>query len=138
MAAPYWPRTVGLVDELERLSQGKYLSLTTFRKTGEGVATPVWVVRDGDHLYVTTQADSGKVKRLRNNPKVSLAPCDARGKLTGPAVAGTVVLLDTAGSQQAQAKVMKRYGMTGRLIGLANKLRRGSGESIGLEITPES
>ena len=126
------------MDELERVSKGKYLSLTTYRKTGEGVATPMWVVRNGDHLYVTTQADSGKVKRLRNNPQVSLAPCDARGKLTGPAVSGTVNLLDPAASKRVADQVMKRYGFTGRLIGLANRLRRGSSESIGLEITPES
>ncbi len=124
------------MDELTRLSTGKYLSLTTFRKSGDPVATPVWVVRDGDRLCVTTQIDSGKVKRLRNNPKVLLAPCDMRGKLTGEQVPGTAELLDPEESRRVDALVKKRYGIIGRAIGLASALRRSSG-SIGLAITPE-
>ncbi|MFT6565014.1 MAG: PPOX class probable F420-dependent enzyme, partial [Actinomycetes bacterium] len=52
---------------LDSLSAGKYISITTFRKSGEGVSTPLWVTRDGEALYVITGAESGKVKRMRNN-----------------------------------------------------------------------
>ncbi len=124
------------MDELTRLSEGKYLSLTTFRKSGDPVATPVWVVRDGDHLYVTTEAQSGKAKRLRNSDTVLLAPCDMRGKITGAQVPGTAVLLDETESARVHGLVVKRYGLMGRLIGLTNKLRKGSSESVGIEITP--
>jgi PPOX class probable F420-dependent enzyme len=62
----------------------KYISLTTFRKTGAGVATPVWFGEDGDKLYVMTRSDMGKTKRIRNNPRVRVAPCTMRGKVTGP------------------------------------------------------
>jgi len=61
----------------------KYLNLETFRKTGVGVRTPVWFVMEGDTLYVRTVADSGKVKRIRNNPQVNIAPCKMDGALLG-------------------------------------------------------
>ena len=62
----------------------KYISLTTFRKNGVAVATPVWFGEDGDKLYVMTRSDMGKAKRIRNNPRVRVAPCTSRGKVTGP------------------------------------------------------
>src|SRR5260370_7429375 len=62
----------------------KYISLTTFRKNGEKVATPVWFGEDGDKLYVMTRSDMGKTKRIRNNSQVQVAPCTMRGKVTGP------------------------------------------------------
>jgi PPOX class probable F420-dependent enzyme len=62
----------------------KYLSLTTFRKTGVAVPTPVWFVENNDKLYLFTNPKSGKVKRIRNNPRVRIAPCSMRGRVTGP------------------------------------------------------
>lgn len=64
---------MGLADE-------KYLSLVTYRRNGEPVATAVWVARVGDELGVITDEHAGKVKRIRNNPKVTLTPCDVKGK----------------------------------------------------------
>jgi PPOX class probable F420-dependent enzyme len=61
----------------------KYLNIETFRKNGMGVRTPVWFVQDGDKLLVRTAADSGKVKRIRNNPQVNIAPCKMDGALLG-------------------------------------------------------
>lgn len=99
------------------------------------MATPVWVVRKGDHLYVTTQADSGKVKRLRNNSDVLLAPCDVRGNLTGAQVPGEAVVLDEKESAQVESWIKSRYGIVGRLMILASALRRRP-TSVGLKITP--
>lgn len=124
-------------DELARLSRGNYLSLTTFRKSGEAVATPVWVARDGDRLLVTTAADSWKVKRIRNNPRVLLAPCDVRGNLKGPQVGGTATVQDAAASATTRSKVISRYGLVGRALALMEKLR-GGGETVGLAITPDN
>ncbi len=62
----------------------KYISLATFRKSGAKVATPVWFGEDDDRLYVMTRSDMGKTKRIRNNPKVTVAPCTMRGEVTGP------------------------------------------------------
>ena len=60
----------------------KYISLTTFRKTGQAVPTPVWFGEDDGKLYVMSRSDSGKSKRVRNNPQVRVAPCTMRGKVT--------------------------------------------------------
>jgi uncharacterized protein len=72
-------------------STHKYLSLETFKKSGEGMRTPIWFAADprlgldsaASKLYVYTIGDTGKVKRIRNNPRVRIAPCDMRGKVLG-------------------------------------------------------
>lgn len=68
--------------------RNKYLSLESFRKNGQGVCTPVWFGSDPasgapQKLYVYSEADSGKAKRIRRNSRVRIAPCDMRGKLLG-------------------------------------------------------
>jgi PPOX class probable F420-dependent enzyme len=60
-----------------------FLSLETFRKSGIGVKTPVWFAQEGDILYLWTSADTGKLKRIRNNPRVNIAPCKRGGEVTG-------------------------------------------------------
>jgi PPOX class probable F420-dependent enzyme len=65
--------------ELSALADETYVSLTTFRKSGAGVATPNWIVADGERLLVTTVPISGKVKRIRHSIRVELTPCDMRG-----------------------------------------------------------
>ena len=105
----------GSVD-IATLAASKYLSLTTYRKNGDAVATPVWLVRNGDELNVITQKNSGKVKRIRNNPQVLLAPCDARGRLKGDSVAGTATLLDADRSQVVAQRITQRYGLLGRIL----------------------
>lgn len=74
---------------LDQFAGKKYLNLETFRRNGEAMRTPVWFVQDGQMLYIRTVAESGKVKRVRNNPRVNVATCEADGKLTGPWVAAT-------------------------------------------------
>jgi PPOX class probable F420-dependent enzyme len=61
----------------------KYISLVTFRRNGQEVRTPVWFAEQAGKLYVMTRSDSGKYKRIRNNPQVRLAPCSVRGRVTG-------------------------------------------------------
>ena len=61
------------------MADHRFVSLTTFRRSGTPVATPVWIARDGDALVVTTIVDSGKVKRARRDPRVELQPCTRRG-----------------------------------------------------------
>jgi PPOX class probable F420-dependent enzyme len=65
---------------------GKYISVTSFKRDGTGVATPVWFVADDGRLFVETDADSYKVRRIRHDPHVRIAPCDARGRLRGELV----------------------------------------------------
>jgi PPOX class probable F420-dependent enzyme len=71
----------------------KYICLTTFRKSGVGVVTPVWFAERDDKLYVKTRIESGKSKRIRNNPSARVAPCTIRGKVIGPEFAGRARIL---------------------------------------------
>jgi len=78
----------------------KYISLTTFRKSGAKVATPVWFGEDGDKLYVMTRSDMGKTKRVRNNPQV---------KVTGPESAATVRILPPEDHAHARQAINQKY-----------------------------
>lgn len=121
--------------EVERLARGKYLSLTTLKKDGSSVATPVWVARDGNELVVITDATSGKAKRIRNNGRVALAPCDMRGKVTGPSVDGVARLTDSTETEHIAAQIKRKYGLAFTAIGLLEKLRRReTNGSVGIRI----
>jgi hypothetical protein len=90
----------------------KYISLTTFRKSGTAVATPVWFGEQGEKLYVMTRSDSGKYKRIRNNPQVRIAPCTVRGKITGPEFTATARLLPAEDWVRVRPSIEKKYWMT--------------------------
>ncbi|WP_030155222.1 PPOX class F420-dependent oxidoreductase [Streptomyces sp. NRRL S-244] len=96
---------------LDELNQGKYVSLTTFRKDGTPVATPVWAVADGGELYVWTRSDSWKVKRIRNNGRVTVRACDVRGRVAQGAVEleGEARLLDEAGLARVRKLMSRKY-----------------------------
>jgi len=87
----------------------KYISLTTFRKDGTKVATPVWFGEDGDKLYVMTISTMGKVKRIRNNPLVEVAPCTMRGKLTGDKLFALARILPPEEHAHARQTVNRKY-----------------------------
>jgi PPOX class probable F420-dependent enzyme len=89
----------------------KYISLTTFRKNGAGVATPVWFGEDDGKLYVMTRSDMGKTKRIRNNPQVRVAPCTIRGKVTGAEVAATARILSPEEHARARQAINGKYWM---------------------------
>ncbi len=93
------------------LPHSTYVSLTTFRRTGAPVATPVWAAPDGDALIVWTRADSGKVKRLRHTSRVTVAPCDVRGRVQGPAVDGAAEFVAREDWPQALAALRRGYGL---------------------------
>ncbi|KAA9131199.1 PPOX class F420-dependent oxidoreductase [Microbacterium caowuchunii] len=121
--------------DVAALAEHEYVLLTTFRRTGEPVGTPVWVVRDGERLIVTTGADSGKVKRLRHTPRVTLTPCDMRGRVKADAVPveATAVIDDSAVTRERlDAALRAKYGMKYRMIRMTQ--RRGA-DSVALVIT---
>lgn len=114
---------------LETLGQAKYVRLTTFRKDGTAVPTPVWLVRDGDHLLVITGASTGKAKRLRHTSRVLVAPSDGRGRVKdGVAdVEGTAELVTDAAEVARLERLLKgRYGVMYTILSLVNRMRRGS------------
>ncbi|MFE9768604.1 PPOX class F420-dependent oxidoreductase [Streptomyces sp. NPDC005808] len=121
---------------LDTLGSGKYVLITSYRKNGTGVATPVWVVRDGRTLGVWTPADSWKVKRIRNRADVLVGPCDVRGRPTGDQVPATAEILDAAETAHYRRLLTRKYGILGRITLLGSRLRRGERGTVGIRITP--
>ena len=87
----------------------KYLRLTTFRKNGNAVNTPVWFGEENDKLYVMSRSDSGKAKRVRNNSQVRIAPCTIRGKVTGPEFSASARILPPEDWSRARQTIHKKY-----------------------------
>lgn len=95
---------------------GRYLSLATYRRDGAPVATPVWFVEDNAVLLVQTDAASGKVKRIRRNPNVRVALCTASGRLLGPEVAATAVLLEPSETRRVARLIQQKYRFDALII----------------------
>jgi PPOX class probable F420-dependent enzyme len=94
----------------------RHCLLTTYRPTGDPVGTPVWFALDGDRLVLSTEDPSGKVKRLRNDPRVLVAPCTLRGRPLGPAVPGIARLLDAHEAEEAEVRLRRAYGIGRKLF----------------------
>ena len=114
----------------ESLAASTYVALTTFRGDGSPVSTAVWVARDGDALVVITGPTSGKVRRIRANPAVTVAPCDIRGRVKGEALAGKAVVQDAEGTARTRDRIVRRYGLLARFFA-----RGDVSASVGLSIT---
>ena len=111
--------------DLEALFPGRFLSVTSFKRDGTGVATPVWFVSDGRRLLALTDLRSAKVRRVRRNPHVLVAPCRADGKLRSePVPAHAEVLTSTAELEHVQKLLLERYRITYRLVMLVYRLGR--------------
>jgi len=95
------------------LQKQKYVNLTTFRKNGLAVNTPVWFAARDGKLMVMTRNDSGKYKRIRNNPAVRLAPCNIRGKITDPAFPGRARILAPEEWPEARKAIQAKYWLMG-------------------------
>lgn len=123
------------------IASEKYVSLTTYRKNGEAKASPVWITDLGDGTVgFTTASSSWKVKRLANDPKVSLSPSDSKGNVE----AGAIVITGTAVASSADFErvwplILAKYGIMARgirLVGSFMKLiKRGSGTDTAIIIT---
>ena len=110
--------------ELDRLARARYVSLTTYKRDGTPVATPVWVMSEGGFLQVITERSSGKVKRLARNAELQVAPCDFRGGLQGDAVAATAIVIDDPELlARAQDLLVRRYGLAGRFFLWLDRVR---------------
>ena len=118
------------------LKNQQYILLKTFRKNGEAVATPVWFAQEGEQLYITTDGNAGKVKRIRNNGKVLLAPCDARGNVRGSEVAGQAREVSQSDHPHANKILAAKFGLLYQIFMLMGKLRRGT--RTYLVVTPAS
>jgi uncharacterized protein len=88
---------------------GKYLSITSFKRDGSGVATPVWFVQESGRLLVQTDANSGKIKRIRHDPHVTIAPCTATGRLLADPVPARAELLGDAELGRVERLMARKY-----------------------------
>ncbi len=113
-----------------------YMSLTTYRKSGQPVPTPVWFVAEGSKLYLLTLGDAGKVKRIRNQPQVMVAPCKANGEVLGEAVAGMARVLDADSGQHANRLLTRKYGVFKRLFDLVHRVTGRYATRVYIEIVP--
>ncbi|MFC8501329.1 PPOX class F420-dependent oxidoreductase [Pedococcus sp. NPDC057267] len=125
---------------LDHLADEKFVSLTTFRKNGVGVPTPVWIGRDGDALVVTTPVGSGKVKRLRRNRTVELRPCNRRGIVEddAPTVRAVAQIVEGDAAMRRLDEVLKpKYSFEYRAVMTIERLlRRESPQRVMLRISP--
>jgi uncharacterized protein len=141
-AVHHHPAPQGRPDETPPTFPGKYLSLTSFRRDGTGVATPVWFVEADGRLLVETDAGSYKVRRIRRDPLVTVAPCTATGRLRGTPLPAWAELLPDAEVARVDELMGRKYRVDLLFIEPMRKLqaalhrRRSRGTSVVVEITP--
>ncbi|MBO0835868.1 MAG: PPOX class F420-dependent oxidoreductase [Actinobacteria bacterium] len=92
------------------LATAEYVALTTYRRDGTPVTTPVWIALDGDRLVIWTAARSGKARRLRLTPHLRLAPSDYHGSALGETVSGSGTILDRGALPRARQVMLAKYG----------------------------
>jgi uncharacterized protein len=123
---------MSVITGFASLEGHKYLNLETFRKNGDGVRTPIWFAADpatplassAAKLYIYTTADAGKVKRIRNNPRVRIAPCDARGKLLGEWMEARAEIVTGAEFARGMSLLNKKYMPLKQILGFFAMFRR--------------
>lgn len=130
---------VVMTDDVSSLAVEKFVSLATFKKSGEKVATAMWLARDGDALVMWTPADSWKVKRIRRDGRVELAPCGRTGKIAEGAKTTTgsaVVDADPTETERVRQLIKAKYGFEFHVITLVERIiARGSKDRVSVRIT---
>jgi len=110
-------------EALARLDREPYLNLATFRRSGVAVETPVWFAAHAGRLYVFTEGKAGKLKRLRANPAIRVAPCGVRGRLKGDWLPGRARRVDDAETVAAAYRALRRkYGLQMWLLDALSRL----------------
>jgi hypothetical protein len=112
----------------------QYMLLSTFRKNGQEVPTPVWFTQSEGKLYVYTRPGSGKIKRIRANGRAAMAPCDARGTLLGQSVPGKARILPPEDAKWVEQLFVTKYGMQFRMFSFVGWMQRAKPAYI--EIAP--
>jgi PPOX class probable F420-dependent enzyme len=132
-------------DSLAPLRGARYLAVTTFRADGSPVTTPVWFALDGEAIVIWTDAESGKARRLRRDPRAELAPCTITGRPTGPPLRARAELLPPGHAARIQRLLDGKYGLEKRLwlaATRAGRLLRGRtavhSADLYIAFTPES
>jgi PPOX class probable F420-dependent enzyme len=126
------------MTDLGEVASANYVLLTTYRKDGSPVGTPVWAVAHDSKLYVWTDANSWKVKRLQRNSDVTLEACNVRGatKPGAQIINGTARLLDAGETEKVRSWLRRKYWLTAPVLVFASNTFRGKDATIGIEVTP--
>ena len=120
---------------LEPFVRQNTVLLTTFRRDGTPVGTPVHLAVEGDRAFVRTFDSAGKLKRIRNNPVVEVAPSTIGGTPIGPAIRARARVLDGQEAEHASRQLARKYPVIhGFLIPLAHRLR--GNRTMHIELTP--
>lgn len=101
----------------------QYVALTTYRRDGTPVTTPVWAAAEGDSLYLFSNAKAGKVKRLRNSSRAAIAPCTATGKVTGAQLPAEAFNLTSDQMPKVWKLLTKKYGIAAHLFVAFDRVR---------------
>jgi PPOX class probable F420-dependent enzyme len=120
-------------EKLRRFEKESYLSIESYRKNGSAVRTPVWFAESNGLLYVYSLAEAGKVKRIRNNPRVRVAPCDVRGKPKGDWVEARASIADKPTAERGHQLLNRKYPLK-RVGDFFSKLRRRKQAVITIEL----
>jgi PPOX class probable F420-dependent enzyme len=110
-------------DPFASLYPYKYVQFTTYRKTGVGVPTPVGFAPLAGKLYITTPGTASKLKRIRHNARVTLAPCKYRGEVLGESVEGQARILPPEERARAEQAFVQKYGVIYRIELVLQKMR---------------
>jgi uncharacterized protein len=116
-------------SSFDAFQRNKYLSFESFRKNGQGVRTPVWFAGDPavgtpQKLYVYSEADSGKAKRIRHNSRVRIAPCDMRGKLLGDWIEARAEIVADEEAERGMRLLNAKYAPWKQLLDFFSKFKR--------------
>src|SRR5712691_6614180 len=120
--------------KLSQFADKKHISIETYRKTGEAVRTPVWFVEENGELFVRTDSDTGKIKRIRNNPRVRVATCNMRGTVKGSWVEGEARIMEPESFEHVFSLLRKKYGMFYGIIRFTERFSRNEAKPVGLAI----
>jgi len=101
----------------------KYINLETYRRNGQAVLTTVWFVMDAGTIYIRTDMNSGKIKRIKNNPNIRITPSGARGQLKGKWIEGKIKMAGSLELEHANQLLEQKYGIQGKIIRVFNKIR---------------
>jgi PPOX class probable F420-dependent enzyme len=122
------------IDPFASIRTHRYINLTTVRKNGATVTTPVWIALEANRGYIVTDKKSGKVKRIRRNHNVEIAPSTHAGKPLGPSIKAKAHILSPEEWVRPHRLLLQKYGWQYRFFELLWKLQRT--QHTFLEITP--
>jgi len=127
-------------DDLAQFANARHFSLETYRMTGGAVCTPVWFAESPSSpvratYYLYTLPDSGKVKRIRNNPRVRINPCSLRGDLRGEWVEARARICLDEEAAHGQSLLIDKYGLMKRIGDFFSRLRGRTQTVLAIEVS---